>query len=57
MTFIDDCSIKVWTFASKSKDQVLNIFKFFHAYVERGTLRKLKYIRADNGGAYRGPFE
>ena len=37
VTFIDDCSKKVWAFALKSKDQVLDIFKFFHAYVERGT--------------------
>ena len=40
----------------KSKDQVLDIFKFFHTYVERGTERKLKCVRADNGGEYKGPF-
>ena len=36
VTFIDDCSGKVWAFALKSKDQVLDMFKFFHAYVEIG---------------------
>ena len=57
VTFIDDCSRKVWAFALKSKDQVLDIFKFFHAYVERGTRRQLKCVKAYNGGEYRGPFE
>ena len=57
MTFTNDCSKIVWAFALKSKDEVLDIFKFFHAYVERGIGRKLKCVRADNGGKYRGPFE
>ena len=54
---------KVWAFALKSKDQVLNMFKFFYAYVERRIRRKfkykdkkkIKYVRADNGSEYRGP--
>ena len=37
VTFIDDCSRKVWAFALKSKNQVFDIFKFFHACVKRGT--------------------
>ena len=37
MAFIDDCSRKVWAFTLKSKNLVLDIFKFFHTYVERGT--------------------
>ena len=57
VTFIDDCFRKVWAFALKSKSQVLDIFKFFHAYVEKGTRRKLKCARADNGSEYKGPFE
>ncbi|CAJ2628405.1 unnamed protein product [Trifolium pratense] len=57
VTFIDDHSRKVWAFVLKSKDQVLGAFKQFHASVERETGRKLKCIRADNGGEYRGPFE
>lgn len=27
VTFIDDCSRKLWTYALKSKDQVLDVFK------------------------------
>ncbi len=57
VTFIDDHSRKVWVRLLKSKDQVLEAFKEFHARVERETGRKLKYVRFDNGGEYRGPFE
>ncbi len=41
----------------KSKDQMLNMFKFFYTYIERVTRRKLKCVKANNGGEYRGPFE
>ncbi|KAL5821663.1 hypothetical protein ACOSQ3_023545 [Xanthoceras sorbifolium] len=57
VTFIDDHSRKVWTFALKTKDQVQEVFKHFHVKVERETGRRLKCVRADNGGEYRGPFE
>ena len=57
VTFIDDHSRKVWTYALKTKDQVLDVFKQFHVEVERETGLKLKCVRADNGGEYRGPFE
>ncbi|XP_011014366.1 PREDICTED: pentatricopeptide repeat-containing protein At1g63080, mitochondrial-like [Populus euphratica] len=40
-----------------SQVKVFNIFKDFHARVEIETSRKLKRIRADNGGEYRGSFE
>ena len=33
------------------------MFKFFHAYVERGTWRKLKCVKADNGSEYKAAFE
>ena len=52
VTFIDDFSRKVWAYALKTKDQVINVFKEFHARVERETERKLKCIRSDNGGEY-----
>ncbi|KAJ7005746.1 hypothetical protein NC653_005156 [Populus alba x Populus x berolinensis] len=57
VSFINDHSRKIWAPCLKSKDQVLDVFKDFHARVERETGRKLKCIRADNGGEYRGPFE
>ena len=35
VTFIDDHSRKMWAYALKSKDQVLDVFKDFHVKVER----------------------
>ncbi|CAH9132849.1 unnamed protein product [Cuscuta epithymum] len=57
VTFIDDHSRKVWVYTLKSKDQVFEVFKQFHASVERQTGKKLKCIRTDNGGEYIGPFD
>ena len=57
VTFIDDHSRKVFAYLLKTKDQVIEAFKEFHARVERETGMKLKCVRADNGGEYRGPFE
>lgn len=57
VSLIDDYSQKVWIYVLKSKDQVLSAFKEFQARVERETGRKLKCVRSDNGGEYRGPFE
>ena len=57
VTFIDDHSRNVWAYALKSKDHVLNVSKDFHVKVERQTDKQLKYVRADNGDEYRGPFE
>ena len=56
MTFIDDFSKKLWAFVLKSKDQVLSVFKEFHASVERISGQKLKVVQTDNGGEYRGQF-
>ena len=57
VTFIDDYSRKLWVYPLKSKDQVLEKFKEFHASVERQSGKKLKCIRTDNGGEYCGPFD
>ena len=35
VTFIDDFHRKLWAFMLKSKDQVLLVFKEFHARAER----------------------
>ena len=55
--FIDDYSRKFWASVLKVKDQVLSIFKDFQARAERETDRKLKAIRANNGGECIGQFE
>ena len=57
VTFIDDHSRKMWVSPMKTKDQVLSVFKEFHARAERETGQKLKIIRADNRVEYRGQFE
>lgn len=57
VTFIDDHSRKVWLYLLKTKGQVLDAFKEFHTLVERETRQKIKCVRFDNGGKYRGPFE
>lgn len=57
VTFIDDHSRKLWVYLLKRKDEVLRAFKEFHVSVERETGKKLKCLRSDNGGEYRGPFE
>lgn len=41
----------------KFKDQVLGVFKHFYASVEREKGKKLKCVRTDIDGEYRGPFE
>lgn len=45
VTSIDDHSRKLWVYALKTKDQVLDVFKQFQASVERQTGKKLKCIR------------
>ena len=57
VTFIDDHLRKVWAYALKSKDQVLDVFKFFHVKIERQTDKQLKSVKVDNYGEYRGLFE
>ena len=57
VTFIDDYSRKLWVRTLKTKDQVFNVFKEFHVFVERETGKKLKCIRTDNGGEYCGSFD
>ncbi|KAL6333646.1 hypothetical protein AAG906_028831 [Vitis piasezkii] len=54
VTFIDDHLRKVWAYALKSKDQVLDVFKVFQVKVERQTSKQLKSVKADNCGEYKG---
>ncbi|GJX34125.1 putative RNA-directed DNA polymerase [Tanacetum coccineum] len=57
VTFIDDHSRNVWVYTLKTKDQVLDVFKQFHALVERQRGKKLKCIQTDNRGEYISPFD
>ena len=57
VTFVNEYSKKVWVYILKTIDQVLDVFKQFHASVERETCRPLKCIRTDNGREYKRPFD
>ena len=52
VTFIHECTWKLWASALKAKDQMLSLFKEFHMRDERETGRKLKVVQADNEGEY-----
>ena len=52
VTFIDDASRKAWVYFLKTKDQVLEHFKKFHAMAEREKGKPLKCLCTDNGGEY-----
>ena len=52
MSFIDDASQKLWVYFVRTKDQVFQTFKDFHAMVERETGKHLKCLRTGDGGVY-----
>ncbi|BES98092.1 Hydra magnipapillata [Nesidiocoris tenuis] len=52
VTFIDDCSRKVFIYFIEKKGDVLNKFKEFKSLVENETERKIKTLRSDRGGEY-----
>ena len=56
VTFIDDYSRRLWASVLKTKDQILSAFREFQARAERESEGKLKAIRTDNKGEYRGPI-
>ncbi|KAL4573166.1 hypothetical protein LXL04_019963 [Taraxacum kok-saghyz] len=52
VTFIDDCTRKVWVYFLKQKSEVFSEFKKWRATVENKTNLKIKCFRSDNGGEY-----
>lgn len=52
VTFIDDFTRKVFIYAMKNKNRVLEHFKDFKIYVENQTECRIKILRSDNGGEY-----
>ncbi|CAA0834189.1 Unknown protein [Striga hermonthica] len=52
VTFIDDASRKLWVYFLRTKDEVSNYFKRFHAMVEKQTGNPLKCLCSDNGEEY-----
>uniref|UniRef100_UPI00144403F4 DDE-type integrase/transposase/recombinase n=1 Tax=Acinetobacter indicus TaxID=756892 RepID=UPI00144403F4 len=54
ITFIDDCSRKVWVYILKHKNEAFSKFKEWNKMVEIQTGRKVKKLRTDNGLEYLG---
>jgi len=52
VTFMDDCTRKVWLYMMKNKSEVFGIFKTFKALVENQTGSKIKCLKSDNGAEY-----
>ena len=52
LTCVDDFSRRTWIYFLKTKDQVLNFFTEFHAFVEKQFDSKLKILKIDNGKEY-----
>ena len=53
VNFIEDFSRKVWVYFMKHKSKVFTIFKQWKAQVENQTRRRVKYMRFNNGLAYK----
>uniref|UniRef100_T1JFH6 Endonuclease n=1 Tax=Strigamia maritima TaxID=126957 RepID=T1JFH6_STRMM len=49
---VDDATRYTWIFPLRSKDQVFETYKKFHARIERSTGKKIKAIRTDRGGEF-----
>mgnify|MGYP000232211528 CR=1 FL=1 len=52
ITFVDDCTRKVWAYSIKSKDEALEVFTRWIAEVENRSGYRVKTLRSDNGGEY-----
>ena len=50
--FIDDCTHMTWLYLLKHKDEVLGVFKSFHAMVQTQFSAKVQVLRSDSGGEY-----
>ncbi|TXG58940.1 hypothetical protein EZV62_016769 [Acer yangbiense] len=49
ISLIDDCSMKVWIYLLKSKDQAFDSFKAWKKLVDNQSSKKVKTLRTDNG--------
>ena len=52
VTFVDDCTQKVWAYSLRSKDEALTVFSRCLAEVANQTWHWVKTLRSDNGGEY-----
>ena len=52
LTFIDDCSRKVWVYFLKHKSETFTRFKELKAKAKKQSGRFIKVLRSDGGGEY-----
>lgn len=52
VSFIDDCTRKVFIYTLKNKNEVLKCLTDFKAFAEKQTENNMKMIRTDGGGEY-----
>ena len=52
ITFVDDCTRKVWAYSLRSKDEVLAVLSRWLAEVENRIGHRVKTLRSDNRGEY-----
>ena len=52
ITFVDDCTRKVWAYSLRSKDEALTVFCWWLVEVENRTRQRVKTLRSYNGGEY-----
>jgi hypothetical protein len=54
ISFITDFSRNTWNYFLRNKFEVFDKFKEFKAMVENQSEKKIKVLRTDNGGEFRG---
>ena len=52
VTFLDDCTRKVWVYMLNKKYEVFSKFKIFKAMVENQIGKRIKCLLTDNGGEF-----
>ena len=52
ITFVDDCTRKVWAYSLRSKDKALTVFSQWLAKVENKTGQRVKTLRSEKRGKY-----
>ena len=56
ITFIDDSSRYCYVYLLRSKDEAVEVFKYYKLEVENQLSKKIKIIRSDRGGEYDAPL-
>ncbi|KAK9942775.1 hypothetical protein M0R45_008423 [Rubus argutus] len=56
ITFIDDCTRYCYVYLLRSKDEAIEMFKYYKNEVENQLGKKIKILRSDRGGEYEAPF-